>query len=135
MHRKTSAVNGFIYLRGTSCQRLFDALQHIYRLTSASDTLQQLNSCVRQITWAIAFKCGDRSTIVGPTISLDMHEQTFLHMIKTLSTLPSTKAHRKVASPIGTFSTPTALFDQVCIDISGSFKPTRRYTYLLTCIV
>ena len=44
------------------------------------------------------------------------------------------KVQRHTVTPLSTFATPDARFDQVHIDIVGPLPPSRGYTYLLTCI-
>ena len=43
------------------------------------------------------------------------------------------KVQRHTVTPLSTFATPDARFDQVHIDIVGPLPPSRGYSYLLTC--
>ena len=44
------------------------------------------------------------------------------------------KVHRHTFSPVSTFATPDARFDQLHVDIVGPLPPSKGYIYLLTCI-
>ena len=44
------------------------------------------------------------------------------------------KVQRHTVSPLSTFATPDARFDQVHVDIIGPLPPSKGYTYLLTAI-
>ena len=44
------------------------------------------------------------------------------------------KIQHQTVTPLSTFATPDARFDQVHIDIVGPLPPSRGYSYLLTCI-
>ena len=44
------------------------------------------------------------------------------------------KVHRHTVSPLSTFATPDARFNQIHLDIVGPLPPSRGYTYLLTCV-
>ena len=44
------------------------------------------------------------------------------------------KVHRHAVSPLSTFATPDAHFNQIHVDIVGPLPPSRGYTYLLTCV-
>ena len=44
------------------------------------------------------------------------------------------KVHRHTVSPLSTFATPDASFNQIHVDIVGPLPPSRSYTYLLTCV-
>ena len=44
------------------------------------------------------------------------------------------KVHRHTFSPVSTFATPDAWFDQLHVDIVGPLPTSKGYNYLLTCI-
>ena len=44
------------------------------------------------------------------------------------------KVQRHTVTPLSTFTTPDARFDQVHLDLVGPLPPSNGYTYLLTCI-
>ena len=44
------------------------------------------------------------------------------------------KVHRHTVSPLSTFATPDARFNQIHVDIVGPLPPSRGYTYLLTSV-
>ena len=44
------------------------------------------------------------------------------------------KVHRHTVSPVATFATPDARFDQLHIDIVGPLPPSQGFRYLLTCV-
>ena len=44
------------------------------------------------------------------------------------------KVHRHTFSPVSTFATPDARFNQLHVDIVGPLPPSKGYNYLLTCI-
>ena len=44
------------------------------------------------------------------------------------------KVHRHTFSPVSTFATPDARFDQLHVDIVGRLPSSKGYNYLLTCI-
>ena len=44
------------------------------------------------------------------------------------------KVHRHTVSPLSTFATPDARFNQIYVHIVGPVPPSRGYTYLLTCV-
>ena len=43
------------------------------------------------------------------------------------------KIHRHTVSPLATFATPDARFDQLHVDIVGTLPPSQGFCYLLTC--
>ena len=45
-----------------------------------------------------------------------------------------TKIQQHKVTPLGTFATPDARFEQIHIDIVGPLPPCRGYSYLLTCV-
>ena len=44
------------------------------------------------------------------------------------------KVHRHTTTPLGTFATPDARFDQIHLDLVGPLPPSQGYNYLLTCV-
>ena len=46
----------------------------------------------------------------------------------------TSKVHRHIHSPMGTFSEPDARFSHVHLDIVGPLPPSQGYSYLLTCV-
>ena len=44
------------------------------------------------------------------------------------------KIHRHTVSPLATFATPDARFDQFHVDIVGPLPPSQGFRYLLTCV-
>ena len=66
---------------------------------------------------------------VWPGMNTDVRKWT-----KSCLQCQRSKVHRHTVTPLSTFATPDARFDQVHIDIVGPLPPSRGYTYLLTCI-
>ena len=44
------------------------------------------------------------------------------------------KVHRHTTTPLATFATPDARFDQIHLDLVGPLPPSQGYIYLLTCV-
>ena len=66
---------------------------------------------------------------VWPEMNTDVREWT-----KSCLQCQRSKVQRHTVTPLSTFATPDARFDQVHIDIVGPLPPSRGYSYLLTCI-
>jgi cleavage and polyadenylation specificity factor subunit 1 len=69
------------------------------------------------------------SRFVWPGINKDIRQWA-----QSCLTCQRSKIQRHTHSPLATFKTPDARFDQVHIDIVGPLPPSGGYTYLLTCI-
>ena len=66
---------------------------------------------------------------VWPGMNTDVRKWT-----KACLQCQRSKIQRRTVTPLSTFATPDARFDQVHIDIVGPLPPSRGYSYLLTCI-
>ena len=66
---------------------------------------------------------------VWPKISQDVRRWT-----RSCLQCQHSKVQRLTVSPLSTFATPDAHFDQVHVDIVGPLPPSKGYTYLLTAI-
>ena len=66
---------------------------------------------------------------VWPKINSDVRKWA-----RTCLQCQRSKIHRHTVSPLATFATPDARFDQLHIDIVGPLPPSQGYRYLLTCV-
>ena len=66
---------------------------------------------------------------VWPKINQDVRRWT-----RSCLQCQRSKVQRHTVSPLSTFATPDARFDQVHVDIIGPLPPSKGYTYLLTSI-
>ena len=66
---------------------------------------------------------------VWPKINQDVRRWT-----RSCVQCQRSKVQRHTVSPLSTFATPDARFDQVHVDIVGPLPPSKGYTYLLTAI-
>ena len=66
---------------------------------------------------------------VWPGINIDVRKWA-----RTCLQCQRAKVHRHTITPLSTFTTPDARFDQVHLDLIGPLPPSNGYTYLLTCI-
>ena len=66
---------------------------------------------------------------VWPNINHDVKQWT-----RSCLQCQCSKVHRHTVSPLSTFATPDARFNQIHVDIVGPLPPSRGYTYLLTCV-
>ena len=66
---------------------------------------------------------------VWPKINQDVRRWT-----RSCVQCQRSKVQRHTVSPLSTFATPDARFDQIHVDIVGPLPPSKGYTYLLTAI-
>ena len=66
---------------------------------------------------------------VWPNINSDVRKWA-----RSCSQCQRSKIHRHTVSPLATFATPDARFDQLHVDIVGPLPPSQGFRYLLTCV-
>ena len=76
-----------------------------------------------------ATQCLITARYVWPKINQDVRRWT-----RSCLQCQRSKVQRHTVSPLSTFATPDAHFDQVHVDIVGPLPPSKGYTYLLTSI-